>query len=116
MTTRSRMRKRHFKSDFKDLNDLWNQLNKQLDFLEQDAFNGCSDLKEIVFPVNFIKIKSRAFQDCKSLQKLNFNNCSGLSKVVSPKISRRKLFQLLGSNMSWEDFVIYEKLNFGGYL
>ena len=29
----------HFKSDFKDLNDLWNQLNKQLDFLEQDAFN-----------------------------------------------------------------------------
>lgn len=29
----------HFKSDFTDLNDLWNQLNKQLDFLEQDAFD-----------------------------------------------------------------------------
>ena len=43
-------------------------------------------------------------------------NCSDLSKAVSPKISRRKLFQLLGSNMSWEEFIMYEKLNFGGYL
>lgn len=43
-------------------------------------------------------------------------NCSDLSKAVSPKISRRKLFQLLGSNMSWDEFIMYEKLNFGGYL
>ena len=30
--------------------------------------------------------------------------------------SRKDIFEALGSNMSWDDFILYEKLNFGGYL
>lgn len=43
-------------------------------------------------------------------------NCSDLSKSISPRLERRGVYNLLGSSMSWEDFILYEKLNFGGYL
>lgn len=43
-------------------------------------------------------------------------NCSDLSKSISPRLERREVYNLLGSSMSWDDFIIYEKLNFGGYL
>lgn len=43
-------------------------------------------------------------------------NCSDLSKSISPRLERREVYNLLGSSMSWEDFILYEKLNFGGYI
>ena len=43
-------------------------------------------------------------------------NLSPFYKNFIHTSSREEIFEALGSNMSWEDFVIYEKLNFGGYL
>lgn len=44
------------------------------------------------------------------------SNISSLKNIIPYKIERRALYNLLGSNMSWDDFISYEKLNFGGYL
>lgn len=43
-------------------------------------------------------------------------NISSLKNIIPHKIEREQLYNLLGSSMSWDDFIIYEKLNFGGYL
>lgn len=43
-------------------------------------------------------------------------NLSPFYKNFINTSSRKDIFEALGSNMSWDDFISYEKLNFGGYL
>lgn len=39
-------------------------------------------------------------------------NVTELHKFVKTKTSKKKVFNMLGSKLSWEDFLIYEKLNY----
>lgn len=43
-------------------------------------------------------------------------NCSELSQNVSTRTSRDIIYKLLGSSMSWEDFLEYEKINYKDYV
>ena len=39
-------------------------------------------------------------------------NVTELHKFVKTKTSKKRVFSMLGSKLSWEDFLIYEKLNY----
>ena len=64
-----------------------------LQYIEQEAFKGCQNLKTINFGNNIIRIRDRAFYDCtsreeiilpKNLQEIGecaFGNCSGVKRI-----------------------------------
>ena len=43
-------------------------------------------------------------------------NLSPFYKNFINTSSRQEIFEALGINMSWDDFILYEELNFGGYI
>lgn len=72
-------------------------LSDNIDYIVEDAFNGCEQLKDINIPEGVKGIGPRAFYNCKSLEKIvlpetledeidpsTFEKCSGLKSISIP--------------------------------
>ncbi len=62
---------------FSDMTSIENVIFKDvatLSIIRKNAFNNCSGLKEIVFPMSLLTIGESAFADCTSLSKIVFND------------------------------------------